>query len=116
MPPLGSSASGLETNTGGTVAAARRIKRHGRYDVYMLECADGTYYTGSTNNLTNRLKLHNNGHGAKYLRGKLPVRVVYAKEYRHYRRAVQAERELKELTHKEKEKLVRSVSPLGFSA
>ena len=73
----------------------------------MVECRDGTYYTGSTNNLANRLKLHNNGHGAKYVRGKGPVRLVYVKEYKDYRRALQAERALKKLTRKQKEELIK---------
>lgn len=89
----------------------RSIQRHGRYCVYILQCADGTYYTGSTNDLAKRLKRHRNGHGAKYLRGKLPVKVVYTKEYRYYRRAVQAEHALKGLTRREKEELVTSWSP-----
>ena len=84
-----------------------RIQRHSRYYLYILQCIDGTYYTGSTNNLEQRLKLHNNGNGAKYLRGKLPVRLVYVKEYRYYKRALQAEHALKKLTRKEKEELVK---------
>lgn len=81
--------------------------RHGKYVVYMVECADGTYYSGSTNDLEARIKLHNSGNGAKYLRGKGPVRLVYAKEYRYYKRALNAERQLKKLTRKEKEALIR---------
>ena len=84
------------------------MTRQGRYCVYMVECADGTYYTGSTNNLEKRLTLHNNGHGAKYVRGKGPVTLVYRKGCRDYQRALQAERALKQLTRKEKEALVRS--------
>jgi len=73
----------------------------------MIECADGTYYTGSTNNLKKRLTQHNNGRGAKYVRGKGPVKVVYQKAYRYYKRVLQAESALKQLTRKEKEALVR---------
>jgi putative endonuclease len=66
------------------------IKRHSSYYLYMLQCADGTYYTGYTNNLESRVKLHNSGNGAKSLKwkGKLPVELVYAKEYRYYKRAL----------------------------
>ncbi len=84
-----------------------KLKRHAIYHVYIVECANGAYYTGSTNNLENRLKLHNAGHGAKYLRGKLPVRLVYAKEYRYYKNVVRAERYLKRQTRKYKEELVQ---------
>ena len=50
--------------------------------------------------------MHNKGKGAKYLRGKLPVQLVYAKEYRYYKNALRAERNTKKLTHKQKEELV----------
>ncbi|MBU2567483.1 MAG: GIY-YIG nuclease family protein, partial [Elusimicrobia bacterium] len=58
------------------------IKRKSKFYVYILECKDGTYYTGYTNNLEKRIELHNKGYGAKYLRGKLPVELVYYKEYK----------------------------------
>ncbi|MBI5049841.1 MAG: GIY-YIG nuclease family protein [Nitrospirae bacterium] len=74
--------------------------------VYIVKCANGTYYTGYTNNLENRIKLHNKGDGAKYLKGKLPVQLVYAKEYKYYKNALHAERNLKKLTRKEKEVLI----------
>ena len=63
----------------------------------MVEAIDGTYYTGYTNNLKNRIKLHNAGHGAKYLRGRSPVTLVYEKEYGHYRDAMAAERQIKKM-------------------
>jgi putative endonuclease len=44
--------------------------------VYILECNDGTYYTGLTNNLQKRLLKHNQGKGAKYTRGRLPVKML----------------------------------------
>ena len=84
----------------------KKFKRAGQYYVYMLECNDGTYYTGYTNNLEKRIKEHNSGLGAKYLRGKEPVKLVYAKEYRYYKRAVRRECEIKTLTRAEKQNLV----------
>jgi len=86
----------------------RKIKRKGNFFVYIVECSNGTYYTGYTNNLDNRIKLHNNGHGAKYLRGKAPIKLVYAKEYKYYKNALNAERNLKKLTRKRKEGLIRN--------
>jgi len=83
------------------------MKRSGKFYVYIVECHNGTYYTGSTNSLENRIKLHNKGYGAKYLRGKGPVELVYAKEYRYYKNALHAERNLKKLTRAEKEELIR---------
>jgi putative endonuclease len=83
------------------------IKRESTFFVYIVQCANGTYYTGYTNNLENRIKLHNSGRGAKYLRGKGPVELVYAKEYRYYKIALNVEREIKSYTRKEKEELIR---------
>lgn len=80
-------------------------QRQGRYHVYIVRCVDGTYYTGSTNNLEHRLKLHNSGNGAKYLRGKRPVTLVYAKEYRYYKNVLHAERNLKKLTRQQKKEI-----------
>ncbi|MFA4991247.1 MAG: GIY-YIG nuclease family protein [Candidatus Omnitrophota bacterium] len=87
----------------------KKIKREGKFYVYILECKDGTYYTGYTNDLERRIDEHNNNRsrGAKYLRGKLPVKLVYAKEYRYYKRAVRREREIKTFTRAEKENLIR---------
>lgn len=73
----------------------------------MVRCANGAYYTGSTNNLEKRIALHNAGRGAKYLRGKLPVTLVYAREYRYYKTAWNAEMKIKTLSRKEKEELIR---------
>ena len=84
----------------------KQIKRDSKFFVYILKCNDDTYYTGYTNNLESRIKLHNKGNGAKYLRGKLPVKLVYAKEYRYYKNAMHAERNLKKLTRKKKEELI----------
>ena len=81
--------------------------RHGRYWVYMVQASDETYYTGSTSNLEHRLKLHNAGNGAKYLRGKGPIRLVYAKGYRYYKNALRGERNLKKLTRKQKGELIK---------
>jgi putative endonuclease len=85
----------------------KKLARKSKYLVYIVQCRDGTYYTGYTNNLENRIKEHNSGHGAKYLRGKLPVKLVYAKEYRYYKNAVHCERIIKKMTRKQKEELVR---------
>lgn len=73
----------------------------------MVQCKNGTYYTGYTNDLNARVKLHNSGHGAKYLKGKGPVLLVYTKEYKYYKNALHAERNLKKLTRKEKEELIK---------
>ena len=83
------------------------MKRHDKFYVYILKCADERYYVGYTNDLEKRLKLHNKGNGAKYLKMRLPVRLVYAKEYAYYKNALHAERNLKKFTRKQKEELIK---------
>jgi len=84
------------------------IKRKNIFFVYIVQCKNGTYYTGYTNNLKKRIELHNKGYGAKYLRGKLPVSLVYAKEYSYYKNALNAEREIKSYTREEKKELIKT--------
>lgn len=84
-----------------------KIARKGKYYVYIVRCRDGTYYTGYTNDLKSRVALHNKGNGAKYLRGKLPVKLAYVKEYHYYKNALHGERNIKKLTHEQKERLIR---------
>ena len=49
--------------------------------MYILKCADGTYYTGSTNNLDLRLQQHQSGEGSNYTKNRLPVELVYFEEF-----------------------------------
>ena len=49
--------------------------------VYILECADGSYYTGSTKDLDVRLQQHSNGEGSNYTSKRLPVKLVYYEEF-----------------------------------
>ncbi|MBR3631175.1 MAG: GIY-YIG nuclease family protein [Oscillospiraceae bacterium] len=69
---------------------------------YMLECADGTLYTGWTNDLQKRLAAHNSGQGAKYTRSRKPVRLVYAEKHEDRRDAMRREVEIKRLTRTQK--------------
>jgi len=89
------------------------MKRTGSYYVYIVKCKGGTYYTGSTNDLENRIMLHNSGRGAKYLRGKAPVELVYTRGCRDFKNALRAERDIKKLSHKEKEEIVRIYTNKG---
>lgn len=81
--------------------------RRSKYWVYIVECKDGTYYTGYTNDLESRISLHNSGNGAKFLKSKLPVKLVYAKEYHYYKNALRAERRIKKLTRAQKLRFIR---------
>jgi predicted GIY-YIG superfamily endonuclease len=49
--------------------------------IYILQCSDGSFYTGSTNNLELRLEQHQSGEGANYTKNKLPVKLLYFEEY-----------------------------------
>ena len=80
--------------------------RKGKHSVYIVECRDGTYYTGYTPDIERRLKLHNAGKGAKYTRDRRPVKLVWHKEYRYFKPAFIAEKRIKELTRRQKETLV----------
>ncbi len=84
----------------------KKIKRNGQFFVYIVRCKNGTYYTGYTNDLEKRIKEHNSGRGAKYLRRKVPVELVYAREYENYTEVLRAERNIKKLTRKKKEALI----------
>lgn len=70
---------------------------------YVLECGDGSYYAGYTNDLDKRIRTHNEGKGAKYTRAKLPVRCIYNEQYETKRAAMQAEYRFKQLTRQSKE-------------
>ncbi|MBN1353498.1 MAG: GIY-YIG nuclease family protein [Candidatus Omnitrophica bacterium] len=84
----------------------RKFKRSGSFWVYILECKDGTYYTGYTPDIEKRLKLHNAGKGAKYTRDRRPVKLVWCKEYKYFKKAFLEEKRIKRLTREQKEKLV----------
>lgn len=76
--------------------------------VYILECSDGTLYTGWTNDLENRLATHNAGKGAKYTRGRLPVKLVFSSCYSSKQSAMSAEYQIKRLSRAEKIYLINS--------
>ena len=87
----------------------RKIKRIDKYYVYIVQCNNDTYYTGYTNNIKNRIDLHNKGWGAKYLRGKGPVKLVYVKKYKYYKCALNAEKDIKKLSRAKKDELVNDI-------
>ncbi|MGV3488425.1 MAG: GIY-YIG nuclease family protein [Tuberibacillus sp.] len=76
------------------------------YVVYILECADGTLYTGSTNDMERRFKAHQSGKAAKYTRGRLPVKPVYIEICGTKGEALSREMAIKALTRKEKQELI----------
>ena len=75
---------------------------------YIVECADGSYYCGWTNDLNKRLAAHNAGKGAKYTKPRLPVKLVYQEEFSTKEEAMSREWHIKQLTRSQKEALIRS--------
>lgn len=61
---------------------------------YILQCCDGSYYTGSTIDLEHRLEQHQNGEGANHTRKRLPVKLVYYEEYQKIDQAFYREKQL----------------------
>lgn len=75
--------------------------------LYILECRDGTLYTGITDDLNRRLKAHNDGKGAKYTRGRGPVRLLYREECADHGAALSRELAVKRMSREKKRELIR---------
>ena len=73
---------------------------------YILQCADGTLYTGWTNDLARRLALHNAGKGAKYTKSRLPVKLVYHETFATKEEAMRREAAIKRLSRQQKLALI----------
>ncbi len=80
-----------------------------KHIIYIVRCADSTYYTGYTTDLHRRLTEHNQGKGARYTRGRLPVKLVYKEEYKTKSAAMKREYEIKQLTRKGKEEIINNI-------
>jgi putative endonuclease len=80
------------------------------YYVYILECSDGTLYTGWTVNIKERLKQHNRGKAAKYTRSRLPTKLRYLESVESKTAALQKEAAIKSLPRKAKLQLVATQS------
>jgi len=77
------------------------------YYVYIVKCADGTFYTGVASNLEKRIREHNGEliGGAKYTRSRRPVKLIYKEEYDTHLEAARREIEIKKFPRSKKEKL-----------
>lgn len=75
------------------------------WSVYILECKDGTLYTGITRCLKRRLKEHNEGKGARYTRGRCPLKLVYNETQPSRREAARRELAIKRMSRQEKMEL-----------
>lgn len=77
--------------------------------VYIVECKDGTLYTGWTTNIEKRIEQHNKGKGAKYTKTRYPVTLKYFEEFRTKEEALKREYAIKQLTRKEKLELIYTI-------
>lgn len=73
---------------------------------YILRCSDGTFYTGWTNHLEERVRAHNEGRGAKYTRGRGPVELVYYECLETKEEALRREYAIKQMSRMEKIRLI----------
>jgi putative endonuclease len=74
--------------------------------MYILQCSNGQYYTGSTNNLELRLAQHQNGEGANFTKKHLPVQLVYYEEFSRIDLAFYREKQVQGWSRKKKEALI----------
>ncbi len=81
---------------------------------YLVQCADGTFYCGWTNDLDARVRAHNEGKGAKYTKSRRPVRLVYYETFGTKAEAMRREAAIKRLSRAEKEKLVFRLNPVAL--
>jgi putative endonuclease len=80
------------------------------YYCYMVECVDGTYYTGWSKDPQRRMKVHNQGRGARYTRTRRPVKLVYVEEVVDHASALRRELEIKTYSRERKSRLVQAWS------
>ena len=74
--------------------------------MYVVECCDGTYYTGYTTDVKKRIAIHNSGKGAKYTRARLPVKLIYVEGFDSKEEAMSAEALLKRKKRPQKERFL----------
>ncbi len=74
--------------------------------MYILECSNGSYYTGSTINLERRIQQHQSGEGANHTKKYLPVRLIYFEEFKRIDEAFYREKQVQNWSRKKKEALI----------
>ena len=85
------------------------MKSNSSYFVYILKCADKTFYIGITNDIKKRVEAHNTlKTGAKYTRARRPVKLVYYEKLKNKNMALKREYALKQLTREEKKLLIKT--------
>ena len=77
------------------------------WSVYVVHCSDGSFYTGTSNDVKRRIKMHNEGKGARYTRGRIPVKLLYQENIMTRSQALVRECAIKALPRVKKEILVK---------
>lgn len=87
-----------------------KSKSETKYYTYLLQCSDNSLYCGYTNNIDKRVKIHNDGKGAKYTKNRLPVELVYYEEFKTKSEAMRRECEIKKLSKNKKMELIKRIN------
>ena len=95
--------AGVEADRGAIPGSARTVPVENGWTLYIVECRDGTFYTGITNDIGRRLHQHNRGLASRYTRSRRPVRIVYQAPCMNRSDALMKERAVKALSRGEKE-------------
>ena len=82
---------------------------------YIVECSDGSLYTGWTNDLEKRIKAHNDGKGAKYTKSRRPVVLAYYEEFQTREEAMRREWEIKQMSRQKKMRMISAEKKLRSS-
>ena len=93
------------------VAVERLVRELRTWFVYLLRCADGSLYTGITNDVPRRFKQHNAGTASRYTRSRLPVVLVYQEAQASRSHALKRELAIKGFSRQEKESMIRVAGP-----
>lgn len=81
--------------------------------VYVLECQDKTFFTGTTTNLADKIEKHKTGKASTYTRNRRPVTLVYSEEYTNRTQANKAESAIKKMSREEKKAMIRRLRISG---
>ena len=90
--------------------SSKRKKSKERWFLYILQCVDGSLYTGITKDLDRRFKMHSDGKGAKYTRSRRPLSMVYSETCKNRIAALVRECAVKALARKKKEELIAAAA------
>ena len=87
-----------------------------QYFVYIIQCIDGSYYTGHTKDVEKRFEIHKKGKGARYTRIHRPEKICYIEKFMSRSDAMKKEQKIKKLSHSKKQKLILKNLPSLISS